>query len=78
MCVRVNQGVMTGVKVDMQIVFSEPTFLLRCSGIVVRAAMKDQQTHDLGIRFEPLKEPDRVFLQKKVAELIGLEQQGNS
>jgi hypothetical protein len=76
LCVHLNQEVEAGVKVDIQLQFTNTTTLFKCQGTVVRCKQENERFYNLGIQFEPLSELKAAFLEGKISEIIALEQKG--
>lgn len=77
LCVHLNQAIPPGVKIDIQIDFTDMPTPFRCRGVVVRCQQDSKKAFDIGVQFEPLSEPQHTFLDKKISELIELEKKGN-
>jgi hypothetical protein len=72
LCVRVNQEILVGTKVDIQLDFTHTPTPFRCCGKVTRSMQLDKEFNSIGIEFESLSEPKHTFLRRKISELIDL------
>ena len=78
LCVHLNQGIKEGTKIDIQLHFTNTTTPFRCKGVVMHSMPESNRFYNVGIQFEPLSELKHAFLDGKVAEIIALEQKGQS
>jgi hypothetical protein len=78
MCVHLNQEIDVGTKADIIINFINPTAFFKCRGKVILCQKENVKFFKIVIQFEPISEPNRVFLEGRISELIGLEQKGKS
>jgi len=75
-CVHINEEIVVGRKIDIQIDFTRQTIPFRCKGTVVRCQRDGDRFYNLGIEFEHLSELKSAFIEEKVSELISLEKKG--
>jgi len=73
LCVHLNQAVDIGIKVDIQLNFTNTTTPFRCSGKVVRCEQENPEFYNIGIQFEPLSELKHAFLDGKISEILDFE-----
>ena len=78
LCVCLNQGLSVGTKLDIQLQFTDTTTPFRCRGVVVRCVQESERFYNIGIQFEPLSELKHDFLDRKISEIIIIEQKGKS
>ncbi len=78
LAVHLNQGIDPGTRVDILLNFIKPSTPFKCKGNVVRSAKESEKFYTIGIQFDHLEDIKHSFLEAKVAELIELEQKGNS
>ena len=76
--VHLNEGIALGIKVDIQLSFTNQSTPFKCQGTVVRSIKESERYYNIGIQFEPLSELKFAFLDGKVSELIELEKKGKS
>ena len=78
LCVHLNQDIVVGTKLDIQLNFANTTTPFKCSGTVVRCNKERERYYNLGVQFDPLNELKYAFLNGQVSELIDLEKKGKS
>ncbi len=72
-----NQSISKGIKIDIQIDFTDRMTPFRCKGVVVHCQQESNKDYNVGVRFESLTDLQRHFLERKISELINLENKGN-
>jgi hypothetical protein len=75
--VLLNQEIEEGTKVDIQLNFTD-TAPFRCQGVVLRSRRENEKIYNISIQFEPLNETKLAFIEKKISEILDLEQKGKN
>jgi len=78
LCVHLNQEIVVGTKIDIQLNFTGTTTPFKCSGRVVRCFKEKDRFYNLGVQFDPLNELKNAFLLGQVSELLDLEKKEKS
>jgi Tfp pilus assembly protein PilZ len=76
LCVRLNQAIRVGTKVDIKIDFDNMPAPLKCQGRVVRCLEESKKVYNIGVQFEPLGQANYSFLERKINQLINSDQKG--
>jgi PilZ domain len=74
--VHLNQEIDEGTKVDIQLNFTDTATPFRCQGVVLRSRRENERIYNISIQFEPLSETKHAFIEKKISEILALEQKG--
>lgn len=76
-CVRLDERVPVGAKLDVKIDFTNPSIPFKCKAIVVRSIELQYKTYEIGAEFDGLDEIKQTFLQGKISEIVAKDDHGS-